>query len=105
VNLPHTVTIERATKGSLDDRGVAAQTWATLVTVAAWVQPKSARELAQLSQGGPVAATHTVYLWPSDITAGDRFVWEGTTYQLDGIRDAAGIAHHLECDAHTVEVP
>jgi head-tail adaptor len=104
VNLPHVVTIERATEGSIDDRGVPAQTWATLATVDAWVQPKSVREVAQLSQAGPVVSTHSVYLWPTDVTESDRLVYGGATYQVDGIHDEAGIGHHYRVDAHLVEV-
>lgn len=103
MHLPHSVTIERATAGTADDRGVAAQTWATLATVAAWVQPKSSYELRQLSQAGPVVSDHNVYLWPTDVAEGDRIVYAGATYQVDGIRDEAGIGHHLKVDCHLVE--
>ena len=103
MNLPHTVVIERATPGTVDDRGVPAQVWATLATIPGWVQPKSARELAQLSQGGPVTSTITIYLYPTDVTEADRITYAGGTYQIDGIRDAAGMNHHLELDCHLVE--
>lgn len=103
MNLPHTVTIERASAGALDDRGVAAQTWATLATARAFVQPKSAREMEQLSQGGPVLSTHNVYLAAgTTVLASDRVSFLGLTYQLDGIVDPAGLGHHLKADAHVV---
>ena len=104
MRLPHSVTIQRSSDGSDDDRGVAVQTWATLAVTPAFVQPKSAKELAQLSQSGPVTATHTIYLYPTDITEADRIAYDGLTYELDGIRDEAGLSHHLRCDAHTVEI-
>jgi len=101
---PHEVDIERAAEGSRDDYGVPAQTWSTLATVPAWVQPKSARELAQLSQGGPVTVTHTIFLDPTDLSESDRIAYAGKVYEIEGIRDAAGYGHHLEVDAHTVTV-
>jgi len=103
MNLPHQLTIQRATDGTPDDRGVPAQTWATLATCSGWVQPKNARELAQLSQGGPVVSDHTVYMWPTDITEGDRIVYGAQTYEVEGITDEAGIGHHLRIDARLVE--
>ena len=104
MDLPHTLTIQRSTDGAIDDRGVAAQTWADLAEVRGWVQPKSARELAQLSQAGPVTSTHSVYLWLTDVTAADRLVYDGDTYQVTGIIDEAGVGHHLKLDCRLVEV-
>jgi len=100
---PHAIVIERASDGADDDRGVPVQTWATLDTVDAWVQPKSARELAQLSQAGPVTSTHNVYLEPTDVTEADRFTHDGDTYQITGIRDEAGVGHHLKLECRLVE--
>ena len=105
MNLPHSVVIERATAGTVDDRGVPAQVWAALATVSGWIQPKSARELAQLSQGGPVSSTISIYLWPTDVNEDDRITYAGDTYQIDGIRDEAGVNHHLKLDCHLVETP
>ena len=103
MRLIHTITIERASDGAADDRGVPAQTWAPSSTAQAWVQPKSARELMQLSQGGPVASTHSIYVDPNaDVTEADRIVFDGSTYQIDGIRDEAGYGHHFKVDAHLV---
>ena len=45
----------------------------------------------------------TIYLWPTDIAEADRIVWGTATYQVDGIRDEAGIGHHYRVDAHLVE--
>jgi len=103
MNLPHVLIIQRAAAGTADDRGVPAQTWATLATVSGWVQPRSVRELAQLSQGGPVVSDMTIYLWPTDIAEADRIVWGTATYQVDGVHDEAGIGHHYRVDAHLVE--
>lgn len=105
MRLIHTITIQRNTPGAVDDRGVPAQSWATLATARAWVQPKSSRELMQLSQSGPVASTHSVYIEPgTGIRESDRISFGGNTYQIDGIRDEAGMGHHDKVDAHLVEV-
>jgi SPP1 family predicted phage head-tail adaptor len=104
--LRHTLVIERATAGTEDERGMPAQTWTALATVRGSVQPRSAREMAQLSQGGPVASDLTIYLLPTDVKAADRIRFDpddGLRFQVDGVRDAAGAGRHLELDAHVVE--
>lgn len=104
MRLPHTVTIQKNTPGALGDRGVAAQVWTTRATARAWVQPKSVRELQQLSQSGPVVSTTSIYLEPvSGILEADRISYGGGTYQIDGIKDEAGLGHHLKLDCHLVE--
>lgn len=102
MQFPHVVTIERATAGSRDDYGHPTQTWTAQTGVQAWVQPKSARDLALLSQGGPVVSDYTIFTHATDISESDRIVFGAQTYQIDGVRDAAGIGHHLEIDAHKV---
>ena len=103
--LIHSLVIERATPGAVDEYNQPTLTWTTLATVPGLVQPKRAREVAQLNETGAVRATHTIYLRPTDVTEADRIrVVTGPpgTYQLDGIRDAAGLGHHLEIDCSTV---
>lgn len=104
--LLHSLAIERATAGAVDEYNQATQTWATLATVAGLVQPKNVRETAQLNQSGAVVSTHTIYLRPTDVDTADRItVAAGAmagTYQIDGIRNAAGLNHHLELDAREV---
>lgn len=105
MRLPHTITIQRNTPGAVDDRGVPAQVWATTTTAQAWVQPKSVREIQQLSQGGPVVSTHSIYVEPAaSVNENDRISYGSKTYQIDGIKDEAGIGHHLKLDCHLVEV-
>lgn len=103
MKLNHSIAIQRSTEGTVDERGVPAQTWATLSTVKASVQPKTVREMAQLSQAGPVAAEYTIYaLGAPDIHESDR-ITEGTRlFEVIGVRDAAGAGHHVEVDAHLV---
>ena len=104
--LRHRLVIERVTNGAVDDRNMPAQTWATLAEVPGLVQPKSAKELAQLSQGGPVSSDHTIFLMPTDLRESDRIRFDpddGRRYEVVGVRDAAGWGHHLEVDATMVE--
>jgi SPP1 family predicted phage head-tail adaptor len=104
--LRHALVIERAIAGAEDERGMPAQTWATLATVRGLVQPRNAQELAQLSQAGPVVSDHVIYLLPTDLREADRIRFDpddGRRYQVDGVRDAAGMGRHLEADAHMVE--
>lgn len=103
--LVHELVVERTSSSADDEYGQATSTYATLAEVRGLIQPKSARELAELSQAGPVIATHTVYLRPTDVRAADRIRFEpddGQRYELTSVRDAAGMGHHLECDARTV---
>jgi SPP1 family predicted phage head-tail adaptor len=100
--LRHTLVIERATNGSPDERGVPAQTWATLATIKGSIQPLTSLEVAQLTQGGPVASTHKAYIAPTDILEGDRVRADGILYQIDGIDDEAGWGHHLKLNLHAV---
>lgn len=106
--LPNRIQIERSTAGTEDAYGMPAQTWATLKAgIPASVQPLSSRELADLSQGGPVASDHAIYLLPTDLKAADRIRMDpddGRVYQVDGIRDEAGIGHHLKVMAHLVQL-
>jgi hypothetical protein len=104
--LVHRIAIERTTPGAVDEWNQPSQTWTTLSEVPGLVQPKAVREIAQLNQAGATVSTHTVYLRPTDIDPADRIrVAAGGMaglYQIDGIRDAAGLGHHLEIDAREV---
>lgn len=103
--LRHVLVIERAITGVDNDHGMPTQTWTDVAQVRGRVQPKTVEEVAQLSQGGPVASTHTVFLLPTDVREADRIRYEpsdGRVYQIDGIDDAAGQAHHYELHVHRV---
>jgi SPP1 family predicted phage head-tail adaptor len=102
----HTITVQRATTASsitYDDRGTPVTTWADHLEVQASNQPISVEELAQMSQAGPVSATHRIYVPGSpDITEDDRIIDGGRTFQIDGVADPAGFGHHLAIEAHVV---
>ena len=100
----HSLVIERATAGALDDYGQPSQTWATSSTVRGLVQPKSSREKAQANQAGAVLSEFSIYVpLATDLHAADRVVYDGATYQIDGIEQRAygGLAHQ-KADASRV---
>lgn len=104
--LRHTLTIERPTDGAVDAYNQPSVTYATFASVPGLVQPKSVREMAQLNQSGATVSAYTAYLRPVWLRPSDRItVATGDmagTYEVDGIRNAAGIGHHLEVDCHLV---
>ena len=102
--LVHTLAIERATAGAVDDYNQPAQAWATIATVKALIQPKSGRELAQVNEAGPVSGEYRVFMLPTDVTEGDHLVRQtpAEVYEIGFVADAAGIGHHLELDATRV---
>ena len=106
--LLHTLSIERATDGPPDEYNQPSRTWATLSEVPGLVQPKSAREVAQLNQAGAVVSTYSIYLRPTEIQPADRVrvLDDGVAgvYEIDGIQNQAGRNHHLKADARMVEV-
>lgn len=99
----HTVQIQRATPGAVDDYNQPTRTYATLATVQALIQPKSGQELAQLSEAGPVRGQYRVFMAPTDVHEGDRLVHGSDVYELTFVADAGGAGHHLECDAERIE--
>lgn len=106
--LRHTFIIERPTDGAVDEYNQPTTTYATLASVPGLMQPKDVREVAQLNQAGATVSTHTGYLRPTEIQPSDRVriasgVMAGT-YEIDGVRDAAGLGHHYELDCRMVAV-
>lgn len=76
-------------------------------TVSTWpcrIQPRTAREVAQLSQAGAVVADHIIYGEPTDLEEGDRLE-ETTTdrvFQVESIADGGGSGHHYEVVARRI---
>lgn len=101
--LHHTIVIERATAGARGERGGPAQTWAPLATIKGLVQPLTGLELAQLSQAGPVASTHRLTAWPTDLLPSDRLVVDGERYQVTRVAHAGGAHHHIEAYLQLVQ--
>ncbi len=109
--LRHSLAILRSTVTddplTNDENNQPTRVEALLATVRGLVQPKSVREVAQLNQAGAVVSDHTIYLYPTDLREADRIRFDpddGRRYEVRGVRDAAGIGHHLEVDAEMVTV-
>jgi head-tail adaptor len=100
--LHHTVIINRATAGTLDDYGQPSQTYAQLAVVRALIQPKSGRELALLNEAGPVRGKYRVFMYPTDVTEGDQLIHDDEVYELTFVADAGGAGHHIEADAERI---
>lgn len=87
-----------------DERGQPITEAATIE--GAWrcrVEPKDAREVARLSQAGPVVADHTIYGLPTDLRTGDALrLSDGRFFEVQAVNDAGGQGHHLEVDARRV---
>jgi hypothetical protein len=99
--LRHTLVIERPTSGAVGERGLPAEPWGVLATVKGLIQP----EALVVAQRGVAVSDHTAYLLPTDVKGSDRLRFEpddGRRFYVDGVRDAAGIGHHLELDVHLV---
>lgn len=96
---------------TVDEYGQPIRTPQTIASnVPAGIQPKSAAELAAISQAGTASSTHTIYLLPRDLTTADAIVHDADTcpftpdlpdgtYQVRSVPDAAGAGHHLEVNA------
>lgn len=107
-------TLDEEDAATLDDYGQPVQTEATLVSgVAAGIQPRSARELAAISQAGVASSSHRIYMLPRDITTADAIVHVADdcpvrtdlpdlTFQVVSVPDAAGAGHHLEIEADLI---
>jgi head-tail adaptor len=109
--LVHRVAIERPRSTGEDDYGQPILEYETLDEIDALIQPKTAREVALLSQAGAELGEHTVHVYRTDLTTADRLRditngADGPVYQITGIRDYAfgGLAH-FEVDARKVGAP
>lgn len=81
----------------------------TTVLVSGLIQPKSTREVAQISQGGPALSDHTIFLLPQALSTLAYIRYEpddGDRYQVVGVRYFNfGRSPHLEVDAKRVLSP
>jgi hypothetical protein len=117
--LNHVVHLERdETTGTEDDYGHAVTAPATGEDFRANIQPKSAREVALLSQAGAAIGDWTIFTLPRLIVPADKVIHDSSTcpvaeaadlpdatFELTGVRNAAGLGHHLEIDARLVGSP
>lgn len=113
--LIHTLTIERGTEIGDSDWGQAEEVFATSATVQGLPQPKTIREMALTTDAGAVVGDWTIFLPVVPLHESDRIIHDPVTctvrgvrdlpagtFQPTGIRNAAGIGHHLEVDATLV---
>jgi hypothetical protein len=114
--LTHTVHLVRDVPGATDDE------YGQPVTVTeigenfrAAIQPKTAREIALVTQAGAAYTDTTIFCLPRLMTTADKIVHVAAscpvpaaadlpdgTYELSGVRNAAGLGHHLEVDARVI---
>lgn len=89
----------------VNDRNQESVEWRSLGEVPGLIQPKTAQEMAQFNEAGAVVSDHTAFLPPTDLREADRLRLvpdDGRIFEITGIRDAAGLGHHLEVDARVV---
>lgn len=93
--LNKTATVQRYTAGPVDVFNQPTKVWANVGVVRCTIQPRGAKETEWDRLG--VVYTHVMYLRePSfGLTAWDRIVHAGTTYEVMAVRDDAGRDHHL----------
>lgn len=88
---------------TIDDYGQPVSAPAILATVDGLIQPRSAREVALLSQGGAVVSSHVGFMWPlAGLTTACWIELDGVRYDITGIHDEAGQAHHVKLDLQAV---
>lgn len=98
---------------SLDEYGQPITAESTTTDVPASIQPRTARERAEISQGGAAVSDHRIYMLPLDIGTADLIVhdpddcpmWTDLPlgrYEVMGVPDAAGAGHHVEIEARLV---
>lgn len=116
MEFPHTLTIERPfgvdadsdTTVDVDDYGQPVREYeASFATVQALVQPKTAREIALVSEAGAEISDHTIYMHRRDLAASDRLRDDaGRVYEIVGIRDYDfGSLAHFAVDAKRIGSP
>ena len=95
--------------GALDDYGQPVAGSPDIEYVAGLVQPKTAREVALVSQGGAPFSDHTIFM-ADHVVSGSAYIRDdpdtGRRFDIVGIRSFEyGIAPHLEIDAKLVGSP
>lgn len=109
--LRHEVLIRRRTavldagEPTYDELGQPITVLEAIATVRCRIEPKDAKEIALLQQGGAVVSTHTIFMLPTDLSEADQLVpqpADGRLFEVQRIDDGGGAGHHLEVDARLV---
>jgi hypothetical protein len=78
----------------------------SVTAVSGLVQPKSAKEVANITQAGAAVSDHVIFLPVVDLIAADAIEHDpddGRRYEIVGVREFAfGSSPHLEVDARMV---
>jgi len=102
--LINTCTTQRYTEGAADDYGSPVKTWANLIvaTPCRWSTPSN-REVKYLAE--VVLADLQLFLGDVDVTAQDRVILNGLTYEvLSASQRQDGVTgHHMECFIRVVK--
>jgi hypothetical protein len=114
--LIHTLSVvSEVDTGDLDDYGQPITSTLTR-SVSGLPQPKRIREVTRIHESGAVIGSWTVFLAMDTVTEADIITHTKVTcpvpdandlpdtrWNITGVRNAAGIGHHLEVDASVVE--
>lgn len=102
----HTLAIVIPTEDGEDDYGQPEAGEPLVEETVGLIQPKSAREVAAVSQAGAALSDHVIFLAPRDLPGAAYVRFEpddGDRYQIVGVRRFAfGRNPHLEVDAKRV---
>jgi hypothetical protein len=89
--------LDDAGAATLDDYGQPVTAPVMVATVDGRIRPRSAREVALLSQAGPVVSDHICYMYPLATLGTDCWIeYGGDRFDILWIVDAGGSGHHLE---------
>jgi hypothetical protein len=80
------------------------------------IQPKSAREIALVSQAGAAVGDYTIFMQPRLVSTADRLIHDTVRcpkpdvadlptlrFNLTGVRNPTGRGHHLSIDASVAD--
>jgi head-tail adaptor len=107
--LRHTVEVRRrvavldAGLPTYDERGQPITALASKGTVRCRIEPLSAREVALLSQAGPVVGDHRLFMVAgTDVLESDQLVDGDRLFEVHRIDDLGGAGRYLELQAQLV---
>jgi len=86
-----------------DDYGQPVKVWSTVETLALRIQPATGRKTEWDRLG--IVATHEAFCRKPTVslTVKDRITCEGTTFDVQYVKNAAGHEHHLELALRRVD--
>lgn len=98
--MPQTGVIQRSSLVR-DAMGGYSETWAAVGTVACRVYPRE-RETREMTSGGAQIISPTRWdvtaPYGTDVTAGDRWLIDSRTFQVEGVNNGEGYATAVRCE-------